>query len=133
MIDRIKSRLEEEMYNITVGMGEPVGVYEFCERLLAFIRTLEPEPESVDRAAADCAMGTHLAPYTDKDIRAAFKTGVNWLAERGRSMDGRIKMAFLDTGELFSARLVVDQDKLRDAVAWFSPDEEVVVQIRSKE
>lgn len=38
--DKIKSRLEEEMYDITIGIGEPVGVYEFCEQMLSFIKNL---------------------------------------------------------------------------------------------
>lgn len=48
MLSKIKSRLEEEMYCITIGEGKPISVYEFCQQMLSFIRNMERTSVLID-------------------------------------------------------------------------------------
>ena len=63
-IEKIRAKLENEMGEITYGIGEPKGVYQFCEELLSFLDTIEepvcpyegvkPNVEKCKRCCANC-------------------------------------------------------------------------------
>ena len=58
-IEKIRAKLENEMGEITYGIGEPKGVYQFCEELLSFLDTLE-EPEVVNNLTDDSTKAVRL-------------------------------------------------------------------------
>jgi len=48
-------------------------------------------------------------------------------------IEGQIKMKFDEEGELIMAKLEVDPRQLKNALPQFDVDEEVIIEIRSKE
>ena len=96
-IEKIRAKLENEMGEITYGVGEPKGVYQFCEELISFLDTIESEKlmdreqavsDELEKAAlvyeTDNTIQTYdgggLSPMAVVGLAEAFEAGAKWQA-----------------------------------------------------
>lgn len=75
---QIKKWLEEEMANITYGIGEPIDVYELCEKMVKRINDMPSEQVSDDYVKAIFSWEDSHEEWDRLVIRQTAKHFADW-------------------------------------------------------